>query len=53
MVEMSKNKKDEYSQKLTERIFNRFAEVDPDSKDRVITDKGFKLIAECIKIKAD
>lgn len=32
MNEMSKHKKDEYSQKLTSRIFDRYAEVDKDSK---------------------
>lgn len=36
MLEMTKQKKEEFSLKLTERIFQRFAEIDPDSKERVI-----------------
>lgn len=50
---MSKQKKDEYSQKLTHRIFHRFAEIDPDSKEKVICETGFKKIAEFLKIRAD
>lgn len=32
MNEIGKQKKEEYSQKLTSRIFDRYAEVDKDSK---------------------
>lgn len=53
MVEMSKQKKDEYSQKLTHRIFHRYAEIDPDSKEKVICEAGFKSIAEFMKIRQD
>ena len=48
---MSKLKKDEYSMKLTKRLFDRFSEVDPDSKERVICEGGFQHIAESMKIK--
>ena len=53
MNEMAKLKKEEYSLKLTNRIFDRYAEVDPDSKERVIGHEGFKKIAASMKIKPD
>ena len=53
MAEMNKLKKEEYSIKLAERIFQRYAVVDADSKEKVICEEGFRLIAASMKNKAE
>lgn len=50
---MSKLKNDEYSLKLTNRIFERYAKVDVDSKQKVISEEGFKRMAKFLNIRDD
>ncbi len=52
MLEMDANKKSEYSKKITSRIFDRYAEIDPDSKEKVICLAGFKSMATIMKISS-
>lgn len=53
MLEMDAHKKTEYSKKITTRIFDRYAEVDPDSKEKVICLAGFKTLASIMKISPE